>query len=151
MAQKTVAAAKNMRIAAILRPVASFLSPNQAIAASGAPRYTYLSQARRPTTSDRNARARRTTVPASTRPITIQGLSPPRGRPADAGRASPAEDILGEAERHPDARGGKSPVPAVRGLKAVRQEPRLEDDVLRQVAADKGRHEGAEVDPHVKD
>jgi hypothetical protein len=49
---------------------------------------------------------------------------------------APHDDVLDQADHHAEAGGGEAPVPV---------------DPLPQRAADQGRHEGSEVDPHVED
>ena len=51
-------------------------------------------------------------------------------------RVPAAEDVLNEAERHPDAGARESDVPV---------------DALREVPGDERPENGAEVDPHVED
>ncbi len=60
-------------------------------------------------------------------------------------------DVEGEAKEHADTGGAEAPAPAPGGIETGVGERRLESGVLREIAADKRRDRGAEVDAHVED
>ncbi len=150
MAQKIMAAMKNTKTAARRWPSRSPRMENQTIAATGMRMKAARNQWKRGS-SDNTVSAMTPRVPTMTSRLIAHEPVPAAGARPTCCQAFGLHHVGDEPERHADAGGAETPVPAVGRIEAAGAEPALEGVALGEEAGHQGGEKTADVDAHVED